>query len=77
MDLKLARLPDRAPVKLLISLPPGLHQALNDYAALYAETYGRTEAVADLVPYMLQSFLEGDRVFARRNARTNQAGGQR
>lgn len=65
MTLKLPRLPDRNPVKLTVGLPPDLHQALSDYAALYAETYGRTEAVADLIPYMLQGFLDSDRAFLR------------
>lgn len=65
MDLKLAKLPERAPVKLLISMPPSLHEALSDYAALYAEIYGQTESVADLIPYMLRSFLDGDRAFVK------------
>lgn len=63
--LRLARLPDRAPVRLAIGMPPDLHKALADYAALYRATYGQEESVADLVPFMLQSFLDGDRVFAR------------
>lgn len=65
MALKLARLPDRNPIKLMIALAPDLHQALAEYAALYAETYGDTESVADLVPFMLRSFLDSDRAFAR------------
>jgi hypothetical protein len=65
MDLKLARLPDRNPVKLAISVPPDLHQALADYAALYAQAYGQEESVADLIPFMLRSFLDSDRAFAR------------
>jgi hypothetical protein len=64
-DLKLARLPDRTPVKLTIIVTPDLHQALTDYAALYAATYGREEAVTELIPAMLGTFLEGDRAFAR------------
>jgi hypothetical protein len=44
---------------------PDLHQALVDYAALYAETYGRDEPVAELIPAMLVAFLESDRAFAR------------
>lgn len=74
MDLKLAKLPERTPVKLLINLPPSLHDALGEYAALYAETYGQTEAVADLVPYMLRCFLDGDRAFARRQAKSGAPG---
>lgn len=65
-DLKLARLPDRTPVKITIALQPDLHQALADYAGLYAETYGQPEPVAELIPAMLVSFLEGDRAFAKR-----------
>jgi hypothetical protein len=64
-DLKLAQLPDRTPVKLGISVTPDLHQALNDYAALYAQAYGREEPVADLIPAMLAAFLDSDRAFAR------------
>ncbi len=69
-DLKLPQLPDRTPIKLSISVLPDLHQALADYAALYAQTYGRDEPVADLIPAMLAAFLESDRAFVReRDAR--------
>ncbi|MEO5774448.1 MAG: DUF2274 domain-containing protein [Sphingomicrobium sp.] len=64
-DLKLARLPDRTPIKLAITITPDLHQSLQEYAALYANAYGREEPVADLVPAMLSAFLESDRAFAR------------
>ena len=64
--LKLARLPDRIPVKLTISVAPDLHQALIDYAELYREAYGQQEPVQDLIPAMLASFLDGDKAFARR-----------
>lgn len=65
VDLKLARLPDRTPVKLSITVLPDLHQALQDYARLYAEAYGREEPVTDLIPAMLIAFLESDRSFVR------------
>lgn len=64
-DLKLARLPDRTPVKLTILVSPQLHGDLTRYAEVYREAYGREEAVADLIPAMLSSFLESDREFAR------------
>jgi hypothetical protein len=64
-DLKLPQLPDRTPIKLSISVLPDLHQALADYAALYAQTYGRDEPVAELIPAMLSAFLESDRAFVR------------
>ena len=54
-----------ATVKLAITVTPDLHQMLQQYAALYAEAYGREEAVTDLVPAMLAAFLESDRGFAR------------
>jgi hypothetical protein len=65
VDLKLARLPDRTPVKLTISVLPDLHQRLGDYADAYEATYGQREAIVDLIPYMLASFLDIDRGFAR------------
>jgi len=67
-DLKLPRLPNRNPVKLSIAVMPELHQALVDYAALYATTYGRDEPIAELVPAMLAAFLESDRTFIRGRA---------
>ena len=65
VDLKLAKLPDRTPVKLAISVTPDLHAALVAYAVLYAETYGSEEAVTELIPAMLANFLETDRAFVR------------
>jgi len=65
-ELRLRKLPDRTPVKLAISVPPELHQALLDYAALYREAYGLEEPVTELIPAMLAGFLEGDKAFARR-----------
>jgi hypothetical protein len=65
-DLKLPKLPDRTPVKLTIAVSPEVHGALNEYAAAYEAAYGQREAVADLIPYMLMSFLDGDRAFHRR-----------
>jgi hypothetical protein len=64
-ELKLPQLPDRNPVKLTIAVMPDLHQALRDYAVLYASTYGREEPVIDLIPAMLTAFLESDRSFTR------------
>lgn len=64
-DLKLAKLPDRTPIKLAISISPGLKRRLDDYAAAYEKIYGQGEAVADLIPYILAAFLESDRGFMR------------
>jgi hypothetical protein len=70
--LKLAKLPDRTPVKLAITITPDLAQALGDYAMIYNRTYDDKAEVADLVPAMLDSFLASDRAFAK--ARKEQPG---
>lgn len=68
--LKLGKLPERAPLRLSIALAPELHRALTEYADLYRQTYGQEESVAELIPYMLQSFLDSDRGFARARRRS-------
>lgn len=65
-DLKLRRLPERTPVKMTISLPPALSDALGSYAALYNEAYGVEEPLCELIPAMLEAFLESDRSFVQR-----------
>jgi hypothetical protein len=69
-DLKLAKLPDRTPVKLSITVSPDLAGDLALYAELYRRHYDREEPVAELVPAMLSQFLASDRAFlqARRGA---------
>jgi hypothetical protein len=64
-DLKLSKLPDRVPVKMTFTAPPDLAQGLREYAAVYRATYGEAESVEELIPFMLTSFLEGDRGFAK------------
>ena len=64
-DLKLAKLPDRTPVRITITVKPDLNVALQNYATLYGQAYGEQESVAELIPYMLQAFLETDRSFAK------------
>ncbi len=65
IDVKLAKLPDRTPVKITVHVMPDLDQSLRDYAAAYEAAYGKAETVADLIPAMLAAFLESDRGFAR------------
>lgn len=64
-DLKLARLPDRTPVKLTITVSPALHSALGQYAEVYHATYGQREKVEDLIPFMLELFLATDSGFRK------------
>ncbi len=67
--IRLAKLPDRTPVKVTIVVPPDLHQGLLQYADLYRETYGDAEPVAELIPHMLRGFLAADRAFTKSAAR--------
>jgi hypothetical protein len=63
--LKLGKLPDRTPVKISVTLAQELNSALRDYAAVYRDTYGESESIADLIPFMLQAFLKTDKSFAK------------
>jgi len=65
MSLKLAQLPDRAPVKLTIQLTPDQLAALTDYADIYEATYGKREPIDQLAPEMIETFLNGDAGFRR------------
>jgi hypothetical protein len=65
VELKLARLPERTPVKITFTAPPELDLALRQYAGLYRAAYGQAETVADLIPFMLEAFLDSDRAFAK------------
>jgi len=67
-DLKLAKLPDRTPVKLNLVLAPHLAADLNAYAELYRERYGTDEPLSELIPAMLAAFIESDRQFKRPRA---------
>jgi hypothetical protein len=74
--LKLTKLPDRKPVRVTIRLDPELNRSLERYAALYRESYGESESVATLIPFMLERFLNEDRAFAKasKNDETERAG---
>ncbi|MDE2464868.1 MAG: DUF2274 domain-containing protein [Alphaproteobacteria bacterium] len=64
-ELKLSKLPDRTPVKITITVAPDLNVALSQYAQAYRAVYGEAESIAELIPYMLEAFLAGDRGFAK------------
>jgi len=63
--MKLGKLPDRTPVKMNIVLVPSLAKRLHEYADFYAETYGSREEVVELIPFMLEAFLDCDADFRR------------
>jgi hypothetical protein len=74
--IRLAKLPERTPVRLTIALQPDLHRNLEAYATAYGEAYGESEKVADLIPFMLEAYLASDKEFAksRKGARTVETG---
>lgn len=63
--LKIRPLPDRTPVKLSVALAPGLQADLQDYAAVYQQTYGEEAAISALIPQMLTAFLASDAGFRK------------
>ena len=65
MELKLAKLPDRTPVKITVALSPELNKALQNYACVYKETYGEEESVPELIPFILEDYLKSDRSFSK------------
>ncbi len=73
MSLKLEKLPDRDPVKITFTASPELKSALNDYAELYRCAYGQKESVADLIPFMLDAFMNADQGFRRSRKQLQEA----
>ena len=67
--MKLAKLPDRTPIKMSVVLAPSLAKRLREYADFYAETYGSKEEVAELIPFILEAFLDCDSAFKRKRER--------
>ncbi len=65
MTLKLGQLPDRESAKITFTADADLKVALNDYAEIYRQTYGQNEGVAELIPYMLDAFMNADPGFKR------------
>lgn len=65
MTLKLDKLPDREAVKITFTADADLKSALNDYAEIYRRAYGQKESVADLIPFMLEAFMNADPGFKR------------
>lgn len=65
MTLRLAKLPDRTPKRMTITVVPDLADALSDYADIYATSYGAREKPEALIPAMLETFLGSDAGFKR------------
>ena len=76
-DLKLPKLPDRTPVKLTVVLSPQLYADIGRYLELYHVAYDDEAATAaDLIPAMLESFLNSDRAFCRARRRFSETAGE-
>ena len=65
MTLKLSKLPDRETAKITFTANAELKSALQDYAEIYRRTYNGKENVADLIPFILESFISTDHGFKR------------
>lgn len=65
MSLKIGALPDRTPVKVTASLPPDVHEALQDYVAIHAREFGQEASAGDLAALMIEHFLNADAAFKR------------
>jgi len=73
-DLRLAKLPDRTPVKITFKASPELRRALEEYAAVYNAAYeGAAETVEDLIPFMLTAFMDADPGFKKARRELNGA----
>ena len=74
MTLRLDKLPDREAAKITFTASPELKAALNDYAEIYRRTYGQKESVGELIPFMLESFMNADPGFKRARKQLEEAG---
>ncbi len=61
--IKLNKLPIRETTKITFTASAELNTLLSSYAKAYAEEYGQTETVPDLIPHMLEAFINSDRGF--------------
>lgn len=74
--LRLGKLPDRTSVRITIAVSPALNHALNDYVRVYHQHYGgQKEKVEDLIPFMLDRFIDGDADFKKARREMNDAEG--
>lgn len=75
LALRLAKLPERAAVRLTITLDRTTHAVLTEYADAYARAYGAEESLGTLIPFMLKQFVESDRAFMRTRSQRSTSSG--
>lgn len=63
--LRIGKLPNTASTRLTLTIPGDLHDKLNAYCQIL-KADGQATDLRQLVPYMLDRFIAGDREFARR-----------
>ena len=63
--LRLGPIPKATPVKITIVVTSEFKSQLDRYAEMHARAWGDSVDVADLIPHMLRSFVEGDKAFRR------------
>jgi hypothetical protein len=75
VSLKIGPVNERTSVRLGVSLPPEVHEALADYALIHAQAFGREISLADLAALMIERFLQSDAAFkrARKSLREKEA----
>lgn len=73
--LRLGPLPKAEIVRLSVTLPAAVKADLDRYAELYASAYGESVDALALVPHMLATFMERDRVFRRSQTAPATVGG--
>ena len=64
-SLRLGPIPKATPVKIIIVVTAEFKAQLDRYADIHARAWGDRVDVADLIPHMLRSFVEGDKAFRR------------
>lgn len=66
-NLKLGPLPKVETVRVTVTMPKLLKDALDFYAEVHGKLYGPVDAVA-LIPHMLEAFIRSDRAFMQRQS---------
>ena len=69
--LRLGPLPNQQTTKLTISLSAPLREELEEYARVYAQTFGQPVDLASLIPHMLATFMARDRGFQQARKKSN------
>ena len=64
-SLRLGPLPETAKHRVLVVLPAPVKADLDRYAQVYSSAYGRKVEAADLIPYIVATFIKRDRHFRR------------